>query len=192
MERALCTSGSSPDIDPRTLQVPLACLTIERRPLVEGHAGARERWLEGAASLATDVLLGAPAVPATALAQDPSASDPGYAWQHGIYWLASNLAAESPLVLVLDDLQRCDAPSARALAFVARRLEGQQLGAILATRWREVHSKLAPFVVVQIAAGRQLAPSIEIARHRRRSLTTPEAMRTWEGPGGISRSLRGA
>ena len=47
---------------------------------------------------------------------------------HGLYWLASNLAAESPLALVVDDLQWCDAPSVRTLAFIARRLEGLPLG----------------------------------------------------------------
>ena len=104
------------------------------RTLLEADAGERDRWLDGAASLAADVLLDAPATPGTALAQGPTSSDPGYARQHGVYWLASNLAAESPLVLMLDDLQWCDAPSARALAFVARRLEGQPLGVILATR----------------------------------------------------------
>ena len=35
---------------------------------------------------------------------------------------------------MVDDLQWCDAPSASALAFIARRLEGQPLGLILATR----------------------------------------------------------
>ena len=64
----------------------------------------------------------------------PAARDPGYAWQHGLYWLASNLAADSPLALVVDDLQWCDGPSARALAFIARRLEEQPLALILATR----------------------------------------------------------
>src|SRR5213076_840363 len=81
----------------------------------------------GAAALAADVLTGAP--PA-----GPSGGDPTYAWQHGLYWLASNLSADSPLMLVVDDLQWCDAPSARALVFIARRLEGQPLGLILATR----------------------------------------------------------
>src|SRR5207248_2198754 len=64
----------------------------------------------------------------------PSAADSGYAWQHGLYWMASNVAVDSPLLLVVDDLQWCDAPSARALAFIARRLEGQPLGLIVATR----------------------------------------------------------
>ena len=72
----------------------------------------------------------APGAPAPA----PAGGNPSYAWQHGLYWLASNLSTESPLLPVVDDLQWCDAPSARALAFIARRLEGQPLGLILATR----------------------------------------------------------
>jgi Transposase IS116/IS110/IS902 family len=103
------------------------------RPLLEADAGERERWLAGAAALAVDVLTRAPPA-AVALTPGPAAGDPGYAWQHGLYWLASNLAAESPLALVIDDLQWCDAPSARALAFIARPLEGQPLALIVATR----------------------------------------------------------
>ena len=104
------------------------------RVLVEAGEGERERWLAGAAALAGDVLIGVPALPGAAAAPGPSAGDPGYAWQHGLYWLASNLSADAPLVLVVDDLQWCDAPSARALAFIARRIEGQPLALILATR----------------------------------------------------------
>jgi DNA-binding CsgD family transcriptional regulator len=95
------------------------------RAIVEADSGERDRWLAGAAALAADVLTAAPS--ATSRASD-------YAWQHGLYWLASNVAADSPLLLVVDDLQWCDAPSARALVFIARRLEGQPLGLILATR----------------------------------------------------------
>ena len=84
------------------------------RPLLEADAGERDRWLAGAAALAADVLTGAPPA-AVAPAPGPSAGDPGYAWQHGLYWLASNLAADSPLALVVDDLQWCDsAVGARA------------------------------------------------------------------------------
>jgi DNA-binding CsgD family transcriptional regulator len=101
------------------------------RTLVEAEPGERDRWLAGAAALADDVLTG-PTSSASVTTQP--ASDPGYAWQHGLYWLASNLSTDSPLVLVVDDLQWCDAPSARALAFIARRLEGQPLGLIAATR----------------------------------------------------------
>ena len=103
------------------------------RPLLEADAGERDRWLAGAAALAADVFTGAPTA-SVAPAPGLAAGDPGYAWQHGLYWLASNLAADSPLALVVDDLQWCDAPSARALEFIARRLEAQPLALILATR----------------------------------------------------------
>jgi predicted ATPase/DNA-binding CsgD family transcriptional regulator len=104
------------------------------RPLLEADTSERERWLAGAAALAADVLTGAPTSASVAPASGPAAGDSGYAWQHGLYWLTSNIAADSPLALVVDDLQWCDAPSARALAFIARRLEGQPLALILATR----------------------------------------------------------
>src|SRR5205807_6511360 len=71
---------------------------------------------------------------ATSEAAGSVAADSDYVWQHGLYWLASNVAADSPLVLLVDDLQWCDRPSERSLAFIARRLEGQPLAVILATR----------------------------------------------------------
>jgi DNA-binding CsgD family transcriptional regulator len=104
------------------------------RPLLEADAGERARWLAGAAGLAEEVITGSPTTHSRAPGAGPSAGDPGYAWHHGLYWLASNLAADSLLALVVDDLQWCDAPSASALAFIARRLEGQPLALILATR----------------------------------------------------------
>ena len=106
---------------------------FERR-LLEADAAERDRWLAGAAALAADVLIAAPAQASRGPAAGAPPGDPGYAWQHGLYWLASNLSADSPLVLIVDDLQWCDAPSARALAFVASRLDGLPLGLILATR----------------------------------------------------------
>src|SRR5205085_4606739 len=104
------------------------------RLLLEADAGECARWLAGAAALAADVVTGALPSASRSPSAGPSAGDPGYAWQHGLYWLASNIAAESPLLLVVDDLQWCDSPSARALAFIARRLEGQSLAIMLATR----------------------------------------------------------
>jgi DNA-binding CsgD family transcriptional regulator len=104
------------------------------RALVEADEAARERWLAGAAGLAADVLTGAPPSPSNGSSATPSAGDPGYAWQHGLYWLASNLSADAPLVLAVDDLQWCDTPSLRALVFIARRIEGQPLSVVLATR----------------------------------------------------------
>jgi DNA-binding CsgD family transcriptional regulator len=99
------------------------------RTLLAADAGERKRWLAGAGALAMEVLTGTP--PAGA---GPSGGDPGYAWLHGLYWLASNLAADAPVVLVVDDLQWCDASSVRALAYMARRLDGQPLALVIATR----------------------------------------------------------
>jgi len=127
------------------------------RTIVEADAGQRGRWLSGAAALAGEVVTAEPAVPDSPQATGPSAGDPGYAWQHGLYWLASNLAADSPLLLVVDDVQWCDPPSARALAFIARRLEGQPLGLILATR--PLEPSLAPETAALLAD-----PAVELLR----------------------------
>jgi DNA-binding CsgD family transcriptional regulator len=100
------------------------------RALFDAQEDERKRWLAGAAALGAEVLTRAPAA-----APSPGVSDDqSYAWHYGLYWLAANVSSEAPLALVVDDLQWCDAPSARTLAFVARRLEGQALALILATR----------------------------------------------------------
>jgi predicted ATPase len=109
-------------------------LQLFERLLLEADRGERERWLAGAASLAADLLTGTSAVTAGGAPPSLATDDAGYAWQHGLYWLVSNLSADSPLVLVVDDLQWCDAASARALAFIARRLEGLAVAVILASR----------------------------------------------------------
>ncbi|TML08829.1 MAG: hypothetical protein E6G41_01255 [Actinobacteria bacterium] len=101
------------------------------RVLLEAESGDRERWLAGAGGLAMEVLTG---MPAAGPGPGPSGGDFGYAWLHGLYWFASNLAVDAPLALVVDDLQWCDAPSARALAYIARRLDGQPLVLVIATR----------------------------------------------------------
>jgi DNA-binding CsgD family transcriptional regulator len=104
------------------------------RLILEADNGERERWLAGAAALAADLLTGAFAASQAGAVTGVSAGDSGYAWQHGLYWLASNVSSDSPLLLAVDDLQWCDAPSARSLAFIARRLEGLPVGLILASR----------------------------------------------------------
>jgi DNA-binding CsgD family transcriptional regulator len=127
------------------------------RALLEADPRERERWLAGAAALAEDVLTGAPNAASSGQARDPPDGDPSYAWQHGLYWLASNLSADTPLVLVVDDLQWCDAPSVRALAFIAHRLDGQPLGLILATR--PLDAALSPETTALVAD-----PALELLR----------------------------
>ncbi|MGZ4298795.1 MAG: ATP-binding protein, partial [Solirubrobacteraceae bacterium] len=123
--------------------------------LVTGAADdERQRWLTGAAALAADLLTGAPAP-----APGPASGDPGYAWQHGLYWLASNVASDAPLVLAVDDLQWIDRPSARALAFIARRLEGLPLGLLLATRPLDPEEAPVSAALVTDPATQLLRPS---------------------------------
>ena len=124
-------------------------LQLFERLLVEADGGERERWFAGAASLAADLLTGASAATPVGAARNWSEGDPGYAWQHGLYWLTSNVSTDSPLVLMVDDLQWCDAPSARALAFIARRLEGLPLALILASRPPD--PALAPYAAALLA-----------------------------------------
>ena len=104
------------------------------RTLQEADSAELDGWLSGAAALAAEVLIDAPPSPTEGRPPGSASSDPGYALHHGLYWLASNLAADSSLTLVVDDLQWCDAPSVRTLAFIARRLEGLPLSLVLATR----------------------------------------------------------
>src|SRR5690348_4108780 len=124
------------------------------RALLEADSGECDRWLTGAAALSADVVT---ASPASSGAADRSTGDESYAWQHGLYWLAANLSADSPLVLVVDDLQWCDAQSARTLAFIARRLEGLPLALLLATR--PLDPATAPEAATLIAG-----PAVELLR----------------------------
>jgi DNA-binding CsgD family transcriptional regulator len=124
------------------------------RLVAEADDDERQRWLAGAAALAAEVLTGAPAP-----APVPAAADPAYAWQHGLYWLASNLSSDAPLVLAVDDLQWIDRPSARALAFIARRLEGQPLALVLATRPLDPEETPVSATLVTDPATQVLRPS---------------------------------
>jgi DNA-binding CsgD family transcriptional regulator len=138
------------------------------RPLLDADAGEHERWLTGAAALAEDVLTGT-LTKASGAPAGPSGGDSSYAWQHGVYWLASNLSLDAPLVLVVDDLQWCDAPSARALAFIARRLDGQPLALLLATR--PLDPALAPEAASLLAQ-----PSVELLHPSPLSLESISAL----------------
>lgn len=97
--------------------------------LVTAGPERRAALLDGAAGLA---------VPALGLGVGAHAGgDPDtvpYAAVHGLYWLTANLASESPLLLVVDDLQWADAPSQRFLAYLGRRLAGLAVAVLVALR----------------------------------------------------------
>ena len=47
-----------------------------------------------------------------------------FAVLNGLYWQVADLAERAPLLVAIDDLHWCDAPSLRFVAFLARRVEG--------------------------------------------------------------------
>lgn len=106
---------------------------LERELLARDAAG-QAALLRGAAALAGPLL----GLSAEARGPMPDAPDPGLATFHGLYWLTSNLAAETPLVMVVDDAHWADAPSLRFLHYLARRLEGMPVLLAVAARSDEL------------------------------------------------------
>lgn len=78
----------------------------------------------------------ADAAAAAEAAFDASASfgDVSFSALHGLYWMTLNIAADGPLLLVVDDLQWCDRPSLRFLAYLAHRLESTTVGVLAGIR----------------------------------------------------------
>lgn len=68
----------------------------------------------------------------------------GGAIEHGLYWLAADLAATAPLLLVVDDAQWADLASLQALSYIARRLDGLPAAMAVGVRSGEpgVHEEL--------------------------------------------------
>ncbi|HWA53876.1 MAG TPA: AAA family ATPase [Solirubrobacterales bacterium] len=82
-------------------------------PLLADEA-TRAELLSGSAALAAPVFELA----------DPVQEGNPLAVQHGLYWLAADVAAETPTALLVDDAQWADMASLHALAYAGRRFEG--------------------------------------------------------------------
>jgi DNA-binding CsgD family transcriptional regulator len=91
----------------------------------------RQLFEPALASDERDLLLTGAAANAAALfdaaSAEPEGGDASFAMLHSLYWLTLNIAGEEPLVLAVDDVQWCDRPSLRLLAYLVHRLEGQPL-----------------------------------------------------------------
>ncbi|MGV1047177.1 MAG: helix-turn-helix transcriptional regulator [Solirubrobacterales bacterium] len=83
----------------------------------------------------------------------------GGAVEHGLYWLAADLADAAPLLLAVDDAQWADVASLQALAYLARRLDGLPVALALTVRTGEPgsHDDLLD-ELRQEAAGRTIEP----------------------------------
>jgi DNA-binding CsgD family transcriptional regulator len=103
--------------------------------LVEADEDERANLLQADAGAAAG-LLGLPGAPLVD-GLSPARVDPSFAILHGLYWLCANLAAATPLCLVVDDAHWADAASLRFLAFLLTRLEELDVALVVATRPRE-------------------------------------------------------
>jgi DNA-binding CsgD family transcriptional regulator/tetratricopeptide (TPR) repeat protein len=103
----------------------------------------RGEMLTGAAKLAS------PLFEPAHLAAEPSAETP-LAILHGLYWLTANAAADEPLLLTVDDLHWCDAPSLRWLAYLQPRMEDLDLSIVVGLRPAEPGE--APALLAQIVS----------------------------------------
>jgi DNA-binding CsgD family transcriptional regulator len=91
-------------------------------------SGGRE--LAGAAKLAQPVL----DLDASEHSSQPSGESRLLEALHGLYWLTVNLAADTPLLLVVDDAHWCDSASLQFLVYLRRRLEGLAVLVVVGTR----------------------------------------------------------
>ena len=111
------------------------------RQLFEGAFEPGGLGLSESAAAAVGELLGGPP-----RAADPTGSgDASFAMLHSLYWLTATLAADSALVVAVDDLHWCDGPSLLFLNYLVRRLDGLGL-AVLCTVRPRVRRARAPLV----------------------------------------------
>ena len=125
-------------------------LVAQGNPLEQSFGyGVVRQLLE---SVVTDELMcgaGAPARPVFDLAADRRESS--QAVLHALYSVTARLAAETPLLLCVDNLQWVDPPSLRYLAYLAPRMGG--MPAIVAATIRTGEADEIADLVTEVAAG---------------------------------------
>ena len=91
-------------------------------------------------------LLTGPAQAAARVFEPPddgeAAPDVSFGVLYGLFWVTANIAADGPLLLLIDDLHWCDQASLRFVAYLERRLEGLQVLMVAAARTSEQYSRL--------------------------------------------------
>jgi DNA-binding CsgD family transcriptional regulator len=114
-------------------------------------ADERAVMFDGAARDASSVFDRAPVEGEAAVRPDS-----GFTTLGGLYWLLANLAETAPIVLLIDDLQWCDASSERFVRFLLPRLDGIAIAVIVAQRPGE---PAAPGEIPSDPAARSLRPA---------------------------------
>ncbi|GAA3441694.1 BTAD domain-containing putative transcriptional regulator [Planomonospora venezuelensis] len=91
---------------------------------------------------------------ASALLRQPDAQETPhgeYAIINSLFWLASDLASQNPLLIVLDDLHWADLPTIRFLAYLAARLDDLPAVVMVALRPRNERAEQIEHIVSVIA-----------------------------------------
>ena len=136
--RTLCARGTDMERD-----FPFGAVRQLFEPL-RADSDGWERWTSGSAATARPVF--------DAPGSDGAApQDSSFAALHGLYWLTVNLAAEGPLLIAVDDLHWCDAPSLRFLAYLTPRLEG--LPVLALAGWRSTDPGVDPALLADVVGG---------------------------------------
>jgi DNA-binding CsgD family transcriptional regulator len=119
-----------------------------------------ERAVLGADAECRAALLSGPAAPAAGVigAHPPPRDsgpihDPSPDLLHGLGWLVAHLADEAPLLLVVDDAHWADPASLRALAYLARRLDGLRVALLLGARVAEAGAVQPLLDELRVSAG---------------------------------------
>ncbi|HET9225684.1 MAG TPA: AAA family ATPase, partial [Thermoanaerobaculia bacterium] len=106
-----------------TTAVPFAPIVDALRSGLDapGLASTAPEWLTEVGRLLPELRQRFPG-----LAEPEATVDPADAWRlfEGVAQVVASLAAERPLVILVDDLQWCDEDSCKLIQFLARRLEG--------------------------------------------------------------------
>ena len=120
--------------------------------LARASPAEREALLAGAASLARPVL--------ERLGANGAGQDQMLSLLHGFYWLMSNLAERSPLLVLVDDLHWSDRSSLQFLLYVAQRLEDLPAAVVGAARPGE------PGAAQELLARLRASPSVRLLEPR--------------------------
>jgi DNA-binding CsgD family transcriptional regulator len=120
-------------------------------PLAAAQAGERERWLAGAAGLASPVLPASE--PGRGTGSDPSSV------LHGLYWLSANLSVERPLLIAIDDAHWADDASIGFLSYLARRTGELAIALVYVSRLGEGASAQLPALAEPALVSAVLRPA---------------------------------
>jgi DNA-binding CsgD family transcriptional regulator len=109
------------------------CVRQLLEPAIAKASGTeRQHLFEGAAALSMPLF-----APTGGVRLLPSA-DVSFSMLHGLYWLLENLAAKTPVTIVVDDLHWSDAESLRFLNYLAPRFDGLPVAILASIRTGEI------------------------------------------------------